>query len=75
MKFLYTNMSRSIAKGGKNTVSSTSEMACKAVCKTTIEKNYQKAADKLSLSFSGIGAAKHMCGMFFGNRRTTRGRG
>lgn len=49
MKFLYTNMFRSIAKGGKKTVSSTSEMACKAVCKTTIEKNYQKAADKLSL--------------------------
>lgn len=46
----YTNMSRSIAKGGKKTVSSTNEMACKAVCKTTIEKNYQKAADKLSLS-------------------------
>lgn len=50
MKFLYTN--RSLLKGGKKTVASTSEVACKAVCKTTIEKNYQKAADKLSLSLA-----------------------
>lgn len=50
----------------KNTASSTSEMVCKAVCKTTQLKRITRKPQTNSLS--RIGAAKHMCEMFFGNR-------
>lgn len=47
-------------------------MACKTVCKTTQLKRITRKPQTnslplfLTLSLSRIGAAKHMCGMFFG---------